>query len=236
MKTPPVKRLYKHLIVAAVLAAGLAAALGSYLLLAPDNRDGGGLDVRPAAEALPLRDSSHRLTDPARSELTVVEFLDFECEACGAVYPVVERLREEYGDRVTFVARYFPLPGHRNAEPAARAAEAAARQGRFADMYGRLFTTQRQWGESREPKADVFRGYAEDLGLDLDRYDADLAAPEVADRVRDDQRDGLGLGVQGTPTFFVDGARIPTPASYEEFAALIEARLADGTGGTGGTR
>ncbi|MFJ3493695.1 DsbA family protein [Streptomyces sp. NPDC086091] len=67
-------------------------------------------------------------------------------------------------------------------------------------------------------------------GLDLDRYDADLAAPEVADRVRGDQRDGLGLGVQGTPTFFVDGARIPTPASYEEFAALIEARLAGGTG------
>ncbi|WP_081238918.1 thioredoxin domain-containing protein [Streptomyces viridosporus] len=222
------KKLTKHLIVAAVLLAGFAAALGSYLLLRPENGSGsGGPDVQPAAQAVPVRESSHRLTDPADSELTLVEFLDFECEACGAYFPVVEKLREEYGDRVTFVARYFPMPGHRNGELAARTAEAAARQGKFEEMYTKLFTTQKEWGESQEWKEDVFRGYAEGLGLDMKEFDADLADPETAGRVQEDQRDGLGLGVQGTPTFFLDGRRIPNPGSYEQFKALIDERLSD---------
>ncbi|MGI5442944.1 DsbA family protein [Streptomyces shenzhenensis] len=219
-------KLKKQLIAAAVLLAGFAAAFGSYLLLAPDDRTN-TLDVRPAAEALPVRDSSHRLTRPEKSELTVVEFLDFECEACGAYFPAVEKLREEYGDRVTFVARYFPMPGHRNGELAARTAEAAARQGKFEEMYTKLFTAQKEWGESKDWKQDVFRSYAEHLGLDLDEFDADLADPEIAGRVQDDQRDGLALGVQGTPTFFVDGEKIANPASYEAFKALIDDRLPD---------
>ncbi|MEV6171835.1 thioredoxin domain-containing protein [Streptomyces sp. NPDC051954] len=218
-------KLKKNLIVAAVLVAGFAAALGSYLLFSPDDRNSGGLDAQPAAEALPVRESSHRLTEPKKSELTIVEFLDFECEGCGAMYPVVEKLREEYGDRVTFVARYFPMPGHRNGELAARTAEAAARQGKFEEMYNKLFTTQKEWGESQDWKEDAFRGYANQLGLDMDRFDADLADPEVAGRVQDDQRDGLGLGVQGTPTFFVDGEMIRIPDSYEAFKALIDDRL-----------
>ncbi|MFC7842770.1 DsbA family protein [Streptomyces sp. NPDC057382] len=221
------KKLYKHLIVAAVLVAGFAMALGSYLLLRPDDGGSGGADVQPAAEALPVRASSHRLTEPKNSELTVVEFLDFECEACGAYYPVVEKLRKEYGDRVTFVARYFPMPGHRNAEPAARAAEAAARQGRFEAMYNKLFTTQKEWGESQEWKAPVFRGYAKELGLNMEKFDADFADPETAGRIQADQRDGLGLDVQGTPTFFMDGSKIQPPGSYEEFKTLIDDRLSD---------
>ncbi|MET8977113.1 thioredoxin domain-containing protein [Streptomyces sp. NPDC004539] len=216
----------KQLIAVAVLLAGFAAALGVYLLFAPEDR-ANRVEERPAADALPVREDSHRLTRPERSELTLVEFLDFECEACGAYHPVVERLRAEYGDRVTFVARYFPMPGHRNGEPAARAAEAAARQGKFEEMYAKLFATQGEWGESRDWKEDVFRGYAAQLGLDMARFDADLADPEVAGRVLADQRDGLGLGVRGTPTFFVDGERIANPGSYEEFRALLEARLSE---------
>ncbi|MCX4481587.1 DsbA family protein [Streptomyces cellulosae] len=220
-------KLKKQLIVAAVLVAGFAAAFGSYLLFSPDSRGSGGLDVQPAAEALPVREASHRLTEPKKSELTIVEFLDFECEACGAYFPFVEQLREEYGDRVTFVARYFPMPGHRNGELAARTAEAAARQGKFEEMYTKLFTTQNAWGESQEWKESVFRGYAKELGLDMKKFDADLADPETAGRIQDDQRDGLGLGVQGTPTFFLDGEKIANPSSYEAFKALIDDKLAD---------
>ena len=79
-------------------------------------------------------EESHRLTDPEGSTITFVEFLDFECEACGAVFPYVEELRAEYGDRVTFIMRYFPLPSHFNAENAALAVEAAARKGRLETM------------------------------------------------------------------------------------------------------
>ncbi|MGS2586493.1 DsbA family protein [Streptomyces hebeiensis] len=214
----------KHLYIALVMVAAFAAALGSFLLFSPDEPRG-TVNAEPAAEALPVRESSHRLTRPERSELTVVEFLDFECEACGAVYPVVEELREKYRDRVTFVARYFPMPGHRNGELAARTAEAAARQGKFEQMYGKLFTTQAQWGEAEESKEALFRGYAEQLGLDIAAFDAALKDPATAARVRADQRDGLGLGVQGTPTFFLDGERV-SPGSAAEFEALIEDRLA----------
>jgi protein-disulfide isomerase len=224
------KRLYKHLIVAAVLVAGFAAAFGSYLLFSPNNRGSSGLNVQPAAQALPVRESSHRLTEPKASELTIVEFLDFECEACGAMYPVVEKLREEYGSRVTFVARYFPMPGHRNGELAARTVEAAARQGKFEEMYTKLFATQKEWGESQAWKQSVFRGYAKQLGLDMVRFDVDLADPKVAGRVQDDQSDGLGLDVQGTPTFFVDGTKIQIPTSYKAFKALIDTRLSDRAG------
>ncbi|NUT24957.1 MAG: thioredoxin domain-containing protein [Streptomyces sp.] len=217
----------RQLFAVVVLVAGFAAAFGSYLLLKPDDRGSGGLDVRPVAEAMAVRDNSHRLTAPKKSELTVVEFLDFECEGCGAFYPVVEKLREEYGDRVTFVARYFPMPGHRNGELAARTAQAAAQQGKFEEMYSKLFTTQKEWGEAQESKQDVFRGYAKQLGLGMGEFDAALADPKVAERVQDDQRDGLGLGVQGTPTFVVDGQMIQTPGSYAAFKKLIDARLAD---------
>ncbi len=218
-------KLKKNLLAAAVLVAALAVAFGSFLLFAP--QDGTtALDTEAAVDARPVRDSSHRLTSPRKSELTVVEFLDFECEGCGAAYPVVERLRGEYGDRVTFVARYFPMPGHRNSTTAALAVEAAAQQGAFEAMYARMFATQKQWGEAKESKAALFRTYAAALGLDLTRYDAAVKAPETRRRVEADQRDGLGLGVQGTPTFFLDGIKIQTPGSYEQFKALIDARLA----------
>ncbi|MEV0318331.1 DsbA family protein [Streptomyces sp. NPDC050658] len=219
--------LKRQLIVAAVIVASLAAAYGSFLLFSPDGRGSDGVDVKPAAKAMPVRDGSHRLTDPEKSELTIVEFLDFECEGCGAMYPIVEKLREEYGDRVTFVARYFPVPGHRNGELAARTAEAAARQGKFEEMYNKLFTTQKQWGEAQESKEAEFRGYADQLGLDMRKFDADLKAPATAERVRADQGDGLGLEVQGTPTFFLDGTKISMPGSYEAFKKLIDDRLAD---------
>ncbi|MFJ5223713.1 DsbA family protein [Streptomyces sp. NPDC088400] len=213
----------KHLYIALVMVAAFAAALGSFLLFSPDNPSG-TVNAEPAAEAQPVRETSHRLTRPERSELTVVEFLDFECEACGAVYPVVEKLREKHKDRVTFVARYFPMPGHRNGELAARTAEAAAQQGKFEQMYSKLFTTQAQWGEAKESKETVFRGFAEQLGLDMAKFDAALSDPATAERVRADQRDGLGLGAQGTPTFFIDGEKV-TPGSPQELTALIENRL-----------
>ncbi|MFD3998668.1 DsbA family protein [Streptomyces sp. NPDC058548] len=118
------------------------------------------------------------------------------------------------------------MPGHHNSTTAALAVEAAARQGEFEAMYGKLFATQKEWGEAKESKAGLFRTYAAGLGLDLAKYDAAVKAPANLERVEADQRDGLALGVRGTPTFFVDGVRIQTPGTYEGFKALIDSRLA----------
>ncbi|WP_418057955.1 DsbA family protein [Pimelobacter simplex] len=173
-----------------------------------------------------VRDDSRVLGERGSSDVELVEFLDFECEACGAAYPVVEDLRERYGDKVSFVVRYFPLPGHFNAERAARAVESAARQGKFEEMYRKMYDTQSSWGEQRVPLDDLFRGYAEELGLDLARYDADYASDEVAARVQRDVDDGLALGVQGTPTFFL-GGELLQPESVADFERALTDALGE---------
>lgn len=94
------------------------------------------------------------------SDVNFVEFLDFECEGCKALYPVVEQLRAEYGDRVNFVIRYFPLKSHFNSERAALAVEAAAQQGQLEAMYKRMYDAQNEWGNNRRPpmRFSWFRG------------------------------------------------------------------------------
>lgn len=186
---------------------------------------GGKASPAEAAETV-VRDDSHRLSTADDGKVTLVEFLDFECEACGAAYPFVEQLRQRYEGRVTFVARYYPIPSHRNALNAAYAVEAAARQDRFEDMYKRMFETQPEWGESQESKADLFRTFAEDLGLDMDHYDADVASDAVKNRVQRDIDDGTKLGVSGTPTFFLNGQKM-APRNQEEFITTIEQALAE---------
>ena len=175
-------------------------------------------------ESMLVREDSRILGEEGSSGVTVVEFLDFECEACAAAYPAVEQLRQEYAGEVTFVARYFPLPGHFNAERAARAVESAARQ-ELEAMYQRMYETQAEWGEAQVPHDDLFRGFAEEIGLDMQQYDADYASDEVAARVQRDVDDGLELGVQGTPTFYVDGEPLQ-PRTYEDFTSAIDAALA----------
>lgn len=181
---------------------------------------------RAIADGAIVRDDSHVLGEEGSSGVTFVEFLDFECEACGAAYPIVEDLREKYAGEVTFVIRYFPLPGHVNSGAAARAVESAARQGELEAMYSKMYDTQAEWGESQEPKDELFRTYAEDLGLDMDQYDADVASEDVADRVARDVADGESLGVSGTPTFFVDG-ELFQPRTVEDFTAVIDEALAE---------
>lgn len=164
-------------------------------------------DPDPSTDGAPqvVRSDSHVLDEGGADAVTVVEFLDFECEACGAFYPVVEELRETYAGDITYVIRYFPLPGHPNSTQAALAAEAAAQQDRFEDMYHRLFQTQAQWSHGTEETPAAFRAYAEELGLDMAAYDAAIADPATRERVESDKSDGEALGVSSTPSFFIDG-------------------------------
>lgn len=183
-----------------IVVAGLIYVLTSQSAASPPDSRGEDPQV--------VRANSHILDDAGEDAVTVVEFLDFECEACGAFYPVVEDLRNQYAGQVTYVVRYFPLPSHANSQNAALAAEAAAEQGRFEDMYKRLFETQSQWGEAAESRADVFRGFAEKLGLDMAAYDAAVASPATLAQVQEDFNEGRALGVSSTPTFFVDGEKV----------------------------
>ncbi|WP_454114174.1 DsbA family protein [Microbacterium maritypicum] len=182
-----------------LLIAGVVFAISQQQPTAP--AEGG--EPKPT-----VRTDSHVLDDGGEGAVTVVEFLDFECEACAAFYPVVEDLREKYDGEITYVVRYFPLPGHINSTQAALAAEAAGQQDRFEDMYHRLFETQAQWGEQSEETPEVFRGFAEELDLDMAAYDAAIADAATAERVQSDKADGEKLGVDSTPSFFVDGVKV----------------------------
>jgi protein-disulfide isomerase len=173
-----------------------------------------------------VRDDSHRLSTAEDDKVTLVEFLDFECEACRAAFPFVEALRETYDGQVTFVARYFPIDSHVNARNAAHAVEAAAMQGKFEDMYKRMYETQADWGEGQDSQAALFRGFAEDLDLDMAKFDKDVESTAVAERVQKDVDDGLELGVSGTPTFFLNGEMLQ-PETTADFTDAIDAALAE---------
>lgn len=171
-----------------------------------------------------VRDDSHRLSSVPDSDVTFVEFLDFECEACRAAFPMVEQLRTEYGDRVNFVVRYFPIESHFNAERAARAVEAAARQGKFEPMYKKMFETQSQWGEQQVPADETFRGFASELGLDLTAFDAAYNDPATLERINIDVADGEALGVRGTPTIFLNGEQLEF-RTYDDMSNAVDQAL-----------
>lgn len=173
-----------------------------------------------------VREDSRIISQAPQEKAVLVEFLDFECEACRAAKPFVDELKEEYGQNLTIVARYFPLPGHMNSMNAALAVEAAAQQGQFVPMLDRMYETQAEWGEASESKADVFRGFAQELGLDMAAFDAAVADPQTQERIERDVADGTALQVAGTPTFFLDGELVEA-TSLDEFRALIADSISD---------
>jgi len=161
------------------------------------------------------------------SSVTLIEYLDFECGACGAYYPLVKRLSEEYGDKILFISRYFPLQGHKNGMTAALAVEAAGKQGKYWEMHDLLFEEQGAWGGQPSSDPAAFERYAEQIGLDIERFKEDVNSQEVRNRVISDKDAGLSIGVNSTPTFFLNGKKIQNPRGYEPFKALLDSAVVE---------
>lgn len=223
----------RPVITISIIAAAAAVLIATVLLVVrpwessgPPVASGETTEASTAPSAPPplVEESTHILDDAGPGAPVVVEFLDFECEACGAVYPTMEELREEYGSEVTFAVRYFPLPGHSNSVTAAVAVEASAQQGAFEAMYQRMFETQSEWGEQQASEAARFRAYAEDLGLDMAAYDAAVADPATLARIEQDFQAGAALGVDRTPTIFIDGERLEL-SQLSDIETAIQAAL-----------
>jgi protein-disulfide isomerase len=155
--------------------------------------------------------------------VTLIEYGDFQCLACSAYAPIVEQLFASSSDlRVVF--RNFPLPQHPNAEIAAQAAEAASNQGQFWGMYKLLYAGQADWENDSDADArTVFDGYAATLGVDKAQFDADIDSTAVKAKIASDQTEGQSLGINYTPTFFVNGNAITNPEGYAPFKAIIDA-------------
>lgn len=167
--------------------------------------------------------SADHVRGPDNALVTIIEYSDFQCPACAAYYPLVEKLVEEASTTVRFVYRHFPLypVPHKNAYIASQASEAASLQGKFWDMYRLLFTNQTAWENSDKASA-MFEEYAARIGLDMEKYKSDFDSSEVKARVQRDRAEGEALGVSGTPTFFVNGKAIVNPQGYEAFKAIIQ--------------
>ena len=152
------------------------------------------------------------------AKITIVEFSDFECPYCGAAHPALSSLLSQFDGQVNLVFKNFPLDGHKNAMPAARAAVAAQLQGKFWELADRLFEHQ------RELNAESIRELAKEAGLDMSRFDADLASPVVQERVDRDKKEGTSLGIQGTPSLFVNGR--PYKEGIQSLSKYLKEELA----------
>ncbi len=149
--------------------------------------------------------------------VTMVEYGDYECPHCGRAHPIIEQLLDRVGDRVRFVFRNFPLTqAHPHAQQAAEAAEAAAAQGQFWPMHSWIFEHQDTLGD------DALIAAARSLGLDADRVGRELTEHTYADRVRTDFMGGVRAGVNGTPTFFLNGTRHDGPWDLDSLLAAVE--------------
>jgi protein-disulfide isomerase len=215
-------------VIALIVTAGIIAAVVIYNGSRTDIAQ--PLDADPTvapASAEVVRDDTRYLDQVDPDAVTVVEFLDFECESCAAMYPYVEQVREKYAGEINVAVRYFPIPTHRNSENAAVAVEAAAEQGQLEAMYARMYETQAEWGEKQESEAALFRSFAADLELDMAAFDEAVADPATLERVVADRAEGTALGVTGTPTFFVDGEMIELNA-VDDLDKAVESAVAGG--------
>ncbi len=207
------KKLFLGIIIGTLVIVGAGIALLS----------------RPASSTkvdskLLIRADSNKLSTPSAS-VTLVEFSDFQCPACGAYYPVVTQVVKDFKDNLTFVYRNFPLTDlHPNAMLAAQAAEAAGLQGKYWEMHDLLFSKQSDWSASASVR-DIFAGYATTLGMNADQFKKDIDSDTVKKKIAQDISDGNTLGITGTPTFYLDGVKLDNPATLADFEALIKAEI-----------
>ena len=167
---------------------------------------------------LPVSERDHQqgLLD---APLTLVEYGDYQCPYCGAAYPVVKRLQKKMGKNLRFVFRNFPLTeAHPYAMVAAEAAEAADLQGKFWEMHDQIYEHQ----EFLEP--DILPVWAKKLGLDVERFGTDIQQNAISKRIKEDRSSGIRSGVNGTPTFFINGIRHDDAPAYETLLAALEER------------
>jgi protein-disulfide isomerase len=165
-------------------------------------------------------------TAPIRGEkdakVTIVAFSDFQCPFCGRVNPTLAKLLETYPGKVRVAFKHMPLRIHPDAPAAHAAAEAAGRQGKFWEMYDKIFANQ------RELTPEKFKQYATELNLDTALFEKDSADPAIQAKIDADLEEAEKLGVAGTPAFFINGKYLSGAQPYENFKKLVDEALAKG--------
>lgn len=156
-----------------------------------------------------------------KAKVTLVEYGDFQCPACGSYHPIIKKLEADFKDDLRVVYRFFPLTNvHQNAMPAAQAAYAGGLQNKFWEMHDALYENQNFWANT-DPK-NIFFDYAKKLNLDLDKFKKDMDSDSTKQFINNQENTGVSIGINSTPTFFVNEKHIQNPAGYEEFKKIIQ--------------
>jgi protein-disulfide isomerase len=212
------KRILPFIIIIAVLGAALGSAwyLTRALPVTPTTPASGSpatSQVSPAQQqqsvaGVPGAEPAHVL-GPADAPVRLEEFGDFECPPCGMFHPILQQMKQEFGDKLQVTFREFPLvPTHQHALAAASAAEAAGLQNKFWEMHDLIYDHQADWKKEFDVRP-IFESYAKQIGLDVERYKRDVNGDLVAQRIFQDGKRGHSLGVKGTPTVFMNGREVP---------------------------
>jgi protein-disulfide isomerase len=179
--------------------------------------------IETAAATLPQSTAKDITYGPAGAPVVVVEYADFQCESCARFAPMLAALRKEYGDRVQFVYRFYPLSYHKYGMLSAQVAYAAYLQGKFWEMYDLLYKHQKEWAGAADAYP-YFESYANSLGLDMSRFRTDVTAQTTKDFITQQEAAGAAAGVDHTPWFAVND-RVLVPKRIGDFQALIDAGL-----------
>jgi protein-disulfide isomerase len=210
------------IIIGIVVISAILLFLGIYSYNQNKPKDLNELKDTVADKSLLIRDDSSTL-GPNNAKIKLVEFADFECEACAAAHPILQRLLKEYNGNIQFVFRNFP--NHFNSMLAAKSAEAAGQEGKFWVMHDKLLENQLEWGEKKVPVNEVFIKYAKEIGLNVPTFTDLITKNTFEDKIARDKKDGISLGVRATPTFFLNGKKFEGIPPYEDLKKMIDKEL-----------
>ncbi len=205
-----------------LLGVGVLMIIGAVLLF----KFKGTPTFNPPADPGKLVRDDSRMTGNKEAKVTLVEFADFQCPFCAQVAPAITQIREEYkaNPDFNFVFRHFPLPQHQHAQLAAQSAEAAGAQGKFWEMVDLIYTNQNAWAASSNA-LENFVGYATTLGLDAPKFRDDVTHDRFTQQIQTDLTDAGALGVNSTPTFYLNGEKLGNISDYATLKQKIEEAL-----------
>jgi len=184
----------------------------------------GGSDERQSNVVVKTEGALHRKGNE-NAPVTIVEFADFQCPSCARMHPILQKLFAENDGKVQLIYRHFPLPQHLNAIDAINAAEAANGQGKFWEMHATLYEKQAEWSESSRAE-ELFINYAKTLGLDTNTFTKDFGSKAYEQIIQTDSSDGIKLGVNSTPTIFVNNTKVAVgDYNYEGLKKMIDKAL-----------
>jgi protein-disulfide isomerase len=207
----------------AILAI-LVVGFGAFLVFSKDKDN----EQKKNTNSSTSSQTTNHVTGQGKSGVTLVEYGDYQCPACGAYHPVLKEIIASYNEKIFFQFRNFPLDTiHPNARAAARAAEAAAQQDKFWEMHDLLYEGQNQWSQSSNPQA-IFNAYATQLSLDINKFKTDLASAEINSMINADIAAAQKLKATSTPTFVLDGKKVDSPPApnVENFSKFLDDAIA----------